>query len=337
MMGEPFRIGVPREGRRGPAASLDHGERSNPFEDGVGHALRYFAFRIGAWLASRLPAAVGEGAARVGGVIALALASRKRTVVRRNLARAVGEGPDLDAVVRAAFLSYARYWVETFRLSRSSAGEMLGRVESLGTDLLEQALARGKGVVMVTPHFGSYEVGMVWAGTRGYRITTVAEVLRPRALFEWFARRREMWGLTLVPAVPGYAAHRRLVEALARGEGVALVADRDLARRGVWVEFFGEPTTFPKGPATLVAQTEAALLSGAVYQTGKGYRLEWGEIPFERTGDLWADVTSISQRIAEALEAIVLRAPEQWHLFCTNWPSDEPDLPPRPRRVGPLP
>ncbi|HEY8200232.1 MAG TPA: hypothetical protein VII47_02660, partial [Actinomycetota bacterium] len=226
--------------------------RPGPFEEGLRPAMRYWGFRAGAWVASHLPPALGRAAAGAGGRIAYRAAKGKRTVVERNIGRVVGAAPEQvparDRVVRAAFRSYARYWFDVLRLGSLGPAE-LDAVETVNIEALDAALARGRGVVVVTPHFGSYDVAVAWLGHRGYRFHTAAEVLRPRALYEWFAAQREAYGMTVVPSEPGAVARRRLTRALQRGEGVALPAERDLARRGVWVEFFGERTTFPAGPA----------------------------------------------------------------------------------------
>lgn len=299
------------------------------FREGAGAGLGYASFRTAAWLAEHLPVRAGNAAARLGGLVAYRVARGKRRIVRRNLARVVGEGPRLESVVRAAFLSYARYWLETFRLGRYSREELLRMVDTADFGRLETILAAGRGAVIVTPHFGFYDLGGAWIAVKGHPITTVAEVLRPRALFEWFAALRERLGMHILPASPGEAARRRLQEALFRGEALALVADRDLSRRGLWVELFGERTTVPAGPAVLVARTGAPLLAAAVYARDGRYSFEFEEIPCERR----QDVEVIAGRIAAALERLVRRAPEQWHLFSTNWPSDEPHLPPRGTRA----
>jgi KDO2-lipid IV(A) lauroyltransferase len=309
------------------------GPDSSPFEDGLGLALRYYGFRSGAWLAERLPLPVTEAAARLGGRLGLAVSPRKREIVRRNLSRIDGAGDDPD-LVRDAYLSYARYWLETLRLGRYSHQDLLDMVDAVNIEIVESALAAGTGLIVVLPHFGFYDLIGAWGGAKGYPLTTVAEVLKPRQLFEWFVAVRERSGMKILPASKGAATLRGLLRALHRGEIVALVADRDLGRRGVWVEYFGEPTTAPVGPPLLAARTGAPLAAAAFYQTGmeRGrptYRLELTEVPYERTGDERADIAAIAQLVASALEEVVRKAPAQYHLFSTNWPSDEPDLPPR--------
>lgn len=313
---------------------------SSPFADGPGPAFVYFAYRLGAWLAEHAPKRVAESGAALAGRIAYRRATGKRRVVERNLARVVGSGDHLDEVVKHAFGSYARYWLETFRLGRYSSEELLGMVEPVGpsVEVMQQAMDEGKGVLLITPHLGFYDLGVAWVGLQGWQFTTVAEVLRPKALFEWFAELRGSYGLNVIPARNGRSVRQRLGEVLEAGEGVALVSDRDLGRRGIWVDFFGERTTLPASPALLLVRHKVPLIAGSVIQHGNGYRVRFARIPYELTGVEEVDVPAVAQTTAQALEELIAEAPEQWHLFSRNWPSDEPDLPPRGRQdAGPPP
>ena len=119
-----------------------------------------------------------------------------------------------------------------------------------------------------------------------------------------------------------------LLRTLRDGGLVGLLCDRDIVGNGVEVEFFGERTTLPAGPATLALRTGAALLPAAVYG-GPGRRYHTGVIlpPVEtvRTGRLRADVARVTQQVAHDLETLIRRAPDQWYLFQPNWPSDRPE------------
>jgi KDO2-lipid IV(A) lauroyltransferase len=305
------------------------GVRSSPFSDGLGPAAVYFLFRAGAAIAEKLPLGLGDLVARWGGALAYTFAREKRRIVRKNLARVIGDDRELDGVVKSAFESYARYWLETFRVGRYSAADISRMVECETTNVLERALASKRGVVIATAHFGFYDLAVSWLGVTGFPLTAVAEVLRPRALYEWFTSIRTKRGIGVIPASPKDEAMRSQMEVLRSGGGLALLSDRNLGRRGIWADLFGEATTVPAGPPLLVARTGAVLLSGAMYSTESGFRLDFEEIPYELSGDEGADAGSIAQTIALAIEDIVRKAPEQWHLFGTNWPSDEPHLPPR--------
>lgn len=324
------------EGPQHPAEA----ERGGPFADGTVLGLRYYAFRSAAWLTERLPLGLTEAAADAAGRASFRLSPRKREVVRRNLARVLRSAggasagtSEAEVPVREAYISYARYWLETFRLGRYSREDILEMVDATGFEIVDAALASGTGLLVVLPHFGFWDLLGAWAGAKGYPLTTVGEVLKPRVLFDWFVGIREGVGLKILPSKPGTQALRGLLRALHGGEVAALVADRDLGRRGVWVQYFGEATTAPVGPALLAVRTGAPLASVACYQVGRRrYRCEVAEIPYERTGNEKADIEAVAQVIASALEKVIRKAPEQYHLFSTNWPSDEPGLPPRGRQ-----
>jgi KDO2-lipid IV(A) lauroyltransferase len=117
-----------------------------------------------------------------------------------------------------------------------------------------------------------------------------------------------------------------VLRALRANEVVCLLCDRDLDRTGVEVEFFGERTTLPPGPATLSLRTGAALLPVAVYFTERlngHHAIIRPPISLPRSGDgLRADVARTTQYLAHELEFLIRRAPEQWHMFQPNWPSD---------------
>ena len=306
---------------------------SSPFADGPGPAAVYFAYRGGAWLAEHTPPAIADRLAVLGGRIAYKRAAGKRKTVESNLGRVIGRGPELDETVRAAFGSYAEYWLETFRLGRYSHDELLAMVEPVGDSLavIEEAIEAGKGAVVITPHLGFYDLGVAWVGAKGWAFTTVAEVLRPKALFDWFAQIRRRHGLTVLPARNGKSVRVRLGEVIDAGGVVALVSDRDLGRRGIWVEFFGERTTFPASPTLLVVEKKVPLIAGSITKHGDLFRLQFEKVPYTLTGDEQADISAVAQVTADALEKLIRAAPEQWHLFSTNWPSDEPHLRPRGR------
>jgi len=235
-------------------------------------------------------------------------------------------------MVRRAFISYGEYWLETFRLGSYTDEDLNAMVEADEASIkaMAEALAEKRGVLVITPHFGLYDLGSAWMGTQGWPFTTVTEVLRPRALYDWFTQLRSKWGIQIIPAERGRLA-RSLGKILANGEGLALVADRDLGRRGIWAEFFGERTTLPATPPLLMARRNIPLLAGAMYKADGRLKVVFERVLYERTGVEEDDILACAQVVAGALEGLIRRAPEQWHLFMTNWPSDEPDLPPRGR------
>jgi KDO2-lipid IV(A) lauroyltransferase len=180
----------------------------------------------------------------------------------------------------------------------------------------------GRGVIMALPHIGSWEWGGAWLALQGYPMTSVAEPLDPPAMYDWFVSQREAMGLTIVSL--GADASTALLRVLRAGRLVGLLCDRDIVGNGVDVEFFGERTTMPGGPALLALRTGAVVLPTAVY-SGPGrdhMAVIMPPVEVVRTDSLRDDVGRVTQLIAKDLERLIRRAPDQWHLFQANWPSD---------------
>jgi phosphatidylinositol dimannoside acyltransferase len=267
--------------------------------------------------------------ARGGALGASALLDDERLIIERNLRRVYGpdySGLPLRRSVQAVLDNYARYWVESFRLPGTSSEELDAGMSFDGFHRIENAVDSGIGPILALPHLGAWEWGGFWlASTWKHQVTVVVEGLEPPELFEWFAALRRSLGMTVVPLGPGAGAS--VVTAIKQAHVTCLLSDRDINGSGVEVEFFGERTTLPGGPATLALRTGAALLPAAVYYRGKGHHATIREaVPAERRGRLRDDVQRVTQVLAYELEALIRAEPEQWHLLQPNWPSDHEAL-----------
>ncbi len=291
-------------------------------------ALVYYAYVAGSRLALALPERVAYGLARRAGSVGARIAPRQRRQVAHNLARVTGEplgSPRLDRIVEDAYRSYARYWLETFRLARENKEFFLERFTCHGEERIDAVRARGKGAIVVVGHLGNWDAAGAWAGASGRSVVAVAEVLNPRRLFEFFKEHRARLGITIYAAEAGVTA--RLTEAVEDGKVVAILGDRDLKGRGPEVSFFGEPVTFPAGAASIALRTGVPLLVAGVYgiELSDGRRAwechisEPLELPAERGPDAVAELT---QRVATELERAVRAHPEEWHVFQPFWLAD---------------
>ncbi len=284
----------------------------------------YFGYRAAAAVANVLPGPVASVLARVAGTVLPYAVPSRRAMLARHLRRTTGrdlQGLALEWQLQRAFGSYARYWMESFRLARTTPAELESGMSWEGLENFEEAKARGFGVIMAMPHLGGWDFGGAWLASVGHPATVVVEALEPPELFEWFAGLRRSLGLTVVPH--GARAGAEVLRALRANQLVGLVCDRDLEGNGVEVELFGERTTLPAGPATLALRTGAALLPTTVYFEGRGHRgVVRPPVPAERRGSFREDVRRVTQALAHELEAMIRAAPEQWHVLQPNWPSD---------------
>lgn len=284
-------------------------------------------YKTGTALAGSLPDPVANAiAAGLSRTFKRAMGDRRR-MLQRHMRRALGPeatSAQVRRTVDAAFSSYARYWVETFRMA-SLSGADLDRMFSVeGWEHLARPLDDGRGAILALPHVGQWEVAAAWMHHHGLHLTAVAEKLDPPELYEWFVElREERLGLDIV-ALDDPAGGRKLIEALRAGKIVTLLSDRDLTGHGPEVEFFGELTRLPAGPARLAIQTGAALLPVAVYEDGWWrYRaVIRPELEVPSAGSKAERTRALTQHLAYELEGLIRRAPSQWHLLQPNWPSD---------------
>jgi lauroyl/myristoyl acyltransferase len=291
----------------------------------------YLTYRTLGEAIARVPEPVAATVAAIVGAVMARRPGLARTMAERNLTRVLAStspvvAPDPALVrrwARRSFLGYARYWVEGARLPSVPAATVLERWQfESGFENLTGAVAEGRGAIVALPHVGSWEWGGAFLALAGMPMTAVAEVIEPPQLYDWFVSERRRMGLTIVPLGAGSSAE--VVRTLRAGGLVGLVCDRDLAGNGVPVEFFGETTTMPAGPATLALRTGAALLPTVIYSgPGRDHTaIVRPRLDATRSGSLRTDVARLTQELATAFEGFVRRAPEQWHLFQPNWPSD---------------
>lgn len=243
-------------------------------------------------------------------------------------------GDDFEELVRAGMRSYARYWMEAFRLPALSRDEVHEGFVLHGADMLAADVAQGRGAVVALPHAGNYDLAGAWVAAQGWPITVVAERLRPEGLYRRFLAYREQLGMRVVPHAGGAAAALAvLTERLTNGSGtvVALLADRDLSARGVPVTFFGAQTRMPPGPALLALRTGAPLYTvGLWYEPDRAHARLTGPVslPGPEVGSLDVRVARLTQQVADGLAAGIAQYPADWHMMQRMWLSDpEPDAP----------
>lgn len=245
--------------------------------------------------------------------------------LRRNLARVLGVVPAEvpDELIRDSVRSYARYWREAFRLPSMDAGELAAEVAAVitGNELVDAAVESGRGAILALPHSGNWDLAGVYAVQRWGGISTVAERLKPESLFWRFVHYRESLGFEIIPLSGGEEPPAgKLEKRLREGKVVCLLSERDLAKHGVPVTFFGEPTRMAAGPAKLAIETGAALFPVHCWFTPSG----WG-FSVEPEIDVSGGVAPATQALADKFAANIAAHPADWHMLQPLWLGDLSD------------
>jgi lauroyl/myristoyl acyltransferase len=294
------------------------------------------AFAAGWGLVSRLPESVARWLFNVGADVAWRRQGGGVRVLEGNLLRVLGtgrgsepapdslgagvDGADLRALSRAVLRSYGRYYLEAFRM-QSITDERIAsgmHVNLDQADLTLEYMKNGRGVIYALPHMGDFEQAGRWINGYGAgSFTTVAERLKPDAVFQRFLDFRQSLGMEVLPTSGGPHPFGVMAQRLRAGKLVCLVADRDLSDTGVEVDFFGEKALFPAGPAALAVQTGAALMPVACWFVGED---EWGahiydEIPVPADGSRKEKAAAMTQTMAAVFEEAIREHPEDWHML----------------------
>lgn len=294
---------------------------------------RLFAF---AWrVVGKVPDPVVRGVFRLVADVVWLLRGAGVRQLEANLGRVRPQARP-DEIRRLSLLgmrSYMRYYGEAFALVGAKPEQIDARVRLVDPAEVVGTMNEGRMVVMALGHLGNWDLAGAWATRNLGRTVTVAERLKPEALFQEFLQFRESLGLEIIPLAEGGAGggvFRELVRAARQPGGglIPLLADRDLTARGVEVDLFGERARVAAGPAALAVATGAPLCSASItYERLTGARRRaagtaWGVvIEFGRLLTVPDDVPR-SERVAVLTQAWVddlgrgiSRAPQDWHML----------------------
>jgi KDO2-lipid IV(A) lauroyltransferase len=286
----------------------------------------YFAYRAGEAVAKLVPPVIGTPAARGIAQLAPAVMTSRRAQVERNLRRIHGAdygGAALRRDVAATFDSYGRYFYELFRLSTLTPEWIEEHFHIAGIHHVRDAVLAGTGAVLALPHLGNWDFAGAWLALQGFTVTVVAEPVEPTELFDWFVETRARLGMRVIPLGP--SAGTDVLKAVGDNEVVCLLADRDLTGDGIGVDFFGERTTLPGGPALTALRSGAPLLPTGCYFMDHGDSRADIRPPLDTSrsgGRLRDDLARVTQDLAHAYEGLIRVEPTHWHLLQPNWPSD---------------
>ena len=281
--------------------------------------MTFFLYRLARRAAEVLPSRAIGAVCRFVALLAVHIRPRQADLVRGNLTRVLGSEPR-SAMVREAFASYLRYWINAFRLPVVPDSYFTDRCTSEGFEHIQAARAEGNGVILALPHIGNWDAAGAWLVRQDVPLTVVVERLASPRMLAWFADLRTSLGLQVVVNDAGVA--RKLLGALHDNHAIALLCDRDVDGTGGTFALFGEETTLPRGPATLALRTGAALLPAAAYESDNGWHIVIRPPVAATHTSEGGDIDRVTKDLVRELEELIRRAPEQWHVFQPNWPAD---------------
>ncbi|HSU16392.1 lysophospholipid acyltransferase family protein [Longimicrobium sp.] len=286
------------------------------------HRVEYALARTLETAVATLPERVADAVGRRIGRMVYRLGIRRK-VVEANLRLAYPGQPEawIHATARAAYEHLGRESAAILRLGKLDRQAIVDRTVPVGWDELQGALDEGKGVILVTGHYGNWEIAAATVASRG---TPIAAIVRRQGNRLVDAR---LNGLRLnlgVETITQREAPSRVPRLLRRNRVIGIVGDQDARRAGVFVPFFGRPASTHRGPALFALKLGAPVFACVARRLpGREVRYEVSgqRVPVVRTGDLEADVRALTAELAARLEGEVRKAPEQYFWFHRRWKS----------------
>jgi KDO2-lipid IV(A) lauroyltransferase len=244
--------------------------------------------------------------------------------LRSNYGRVMPEYPDqkLEELTKMGMRSCLRYWFDTFRLSKWSKKRIISTTQVIRENLLRDPIQSKRGCIVALPHAGNWDHAAAYFCSTGITLTAVVEKLKPEAIFKKFLAYRESIGIEAI-------SHKEktipiLTQRLQEGKLIALVADRDMSRNGIEVNFFGRTSKMPSGPAILAIKTGSPLITAYVRYTFGGIEIIFDEIVMPAGSATEEEqIKLITQSIADNFAKRIKEYPVDWHMLQRIWVDEE--------------
>lgn len=244
--------------------------------------------------------------------------------LRGNYGRVMPEysSQKLEELTKLGMRSYLRYWFDTFRLSKWSKNRIISTTQVIRENLLRDPIQSKQGCIVALPHAGNWDHAAAYFCSTGITLTAVVEKLKPEAIFKKFLAYRQSIGIEAI-------SHKEktipiLTERLQAGKLIALVADRDMSRNGIEVNFFGKTSKMPSGPAILAIKTGAPLITAYVRYTPGGIEIIFDEtLKPTNSGSEEEQIKIITQSMADNFAKRIKENPVDWHMLQRIWVDEE--------------
>jgi KDO2-lipid IV(A) lauroyltransferase len=277
----------------------------------------------GGALSRLLPSSVRYGFATLGGRATFRLAGRTRRQALENYAGILHQresSPEVRRVAREALVGYAKLLADFVLLPSLTPQRVREMVDWDGIEHIHRARENGKGAIVVTPHFGNWDIAAAATTALGLPVVAVTERHGTSDLNRRVVEARQRIGMNVVPL--GVSAGKAVLSALRRNELVALVCDLPPKEgRSVRVRICGQDALVPAGPALLALRSGAPVVPFVCRRLPDDrYRVEvQPPLPFDAIDDKDRDVERLAQAIMDRFDPILRANPEQWYLFSPMW------------------
>jgi len=254
-------------------------------------------------------------------------AAKQRKIALESLKTAFGSGKseeELAAIARDCFTYMAKSSVELlFLMDRLTL--LKSRVTLVGKKHLETALAKGKGVILVSAHFGNFPLLLVRLSQEGYRTCGIMRQMKDERVERFFLAKREKLNIKTIYSQPRKVCVENTIRSLRNNEIVFIPIDQNFGTGGVYVDFFGRKAATATGPVVLAQRTNAAVLPCFIVRQKDDTQqiiFEPG-LTLENAGTPEETITVNVQKLTAVIEEYIRRYPAEWGWIHRRWKSTQ--------------
>ncbi len=284
----------------------------------------YWLFRLTILLTRPLPLWLGYRVAAAVAEICYHFFHRQRRALNENLAWVLGTSDrrQVDAVARRAFRNFGKFVIDFIHFPAMTREEVHRRLVFSQWTELDEVMDAGRGVLIVTMHFGVWDLGGASLAAYGYPVNAIADNYGYGKMNDLVHGSREKIGMKVIPVD---RVGPRVLRALKRGEILAFLVDVPPPDQTITVDFLGAPAEVSSTPARIALRTGAWVVPAMVVRGPQKDTiirpiLDVRGVRYEPTGDEDRDVRTVTSLIMRSFESVVREHPEQWFIFRPMWP-----------------
>ncbi|MGA2774889.1 MAG: lysophospholipid acyltransferase family protein [Candidatus Omnitrophota bacterium] len=291
----------------------------------ISRFLARFGLRICLFIVKLSPSCCLYGFANAIAFVGYRLASKQRKIALDSLKIAFGNeksAPELERIAKDCFIYMAKSAIELmYLMGRPQA--LKERVKIIGAEHLDSALTKGKGVILVSAHFGNFPLLLAKLSLEGYKTVGIMRQMRDLKVENIFLKMRNRYGIKTIYAQPRKVCVNSTIESLRNNEAVFIPLDQNFGTSGVFVDFFGVKAATATGPVVLAQRTKASLLPCFIirqYDDRHNIVFE-PEMVLEEGSNAQETILINIQKLTGIIESYIRRYPAEWGWIHRRWKS----------------
>ncbi len=281
----------------------------------------YLLYLVGGFITRIIPVTICYFLAEIVGRVYYLFAKNDRVELADNLRIILGKDKDeklINKHIRRIFVNFGKYLVDFFKFSRFTKEYLTKKIKMIGVERLNDYIAEGKGVILVSLHLGNWELGGAVLAAMGYPTNAIVLEHKDKRINAFFVNQREINNMKGIPL--GFQL-KQCFKVLKNNEILAIVGDKDYTLTGEYMEFFGHEALMPKGPAVLSLKTGAPIIACCVPRNEDDTFNFVFDAPekYTPTGNFDEDVKNIMKSYLAIFEKYIKNYPNQWYAFKRVW------------------